>query len=724
MAINTAAFKRNAVDLFLISFLSLYFELLIIRWLSSQIRIFAYFKNVPLLAAVFGLGLGLALVNSKRDFAKWFPISTLIISALICFAEPLHLVHFTFMNSAEFYLIGSNTEAFTDVSILQKIGTIIGGLFILVGIFYLLVLMFVGLGQLLGKAFNGFNPLVAYSINVGASFIAILAFSLVSFLSFKPDVWVLIGCTMAVWFFRDWRQLCILAVTVVMTFVTMPKDVYWSPYYRISVDQAWLGQDGAYPPFMMGYGIRVNHDVIEGAYDNRPETVAKLSPKQQKQVLDYYEMFYQIIGDQPKTMLILAAGAGNDMAAALRHGATYIDAVEIDPVIVDFGKKLHPEHPYDNKIVVSIIDDARAFMRRSTKKYDVVDYAYLDSGTAFSSMSSIRLDNYIYTIESFQDAVKLMKPNGILACTFYPTTAWQQVRIFKTMEAALGYEPLGVMSHNGNGLTFVAGGDQKKFRENAIKGHFTLFDKAEISKRMAAELADWNSICPTTDDWPFLFLRQRGFAPSYAGGLIFTLLIGWSLVRKSFGSFTRKPIGLTMFFLGAGFMLVEVKSISQMGLIIGTTWLVNAAVIGAILVMIFFATLGQLKVKAKRVDGLYYALFATLILSYFLPLSLLNTLPVILRVVLGGIVLAMPMFFASWIFAISFTDVEDPQKALGMNLLGTLIGGALEYMSMVFGIAALNLVAVVLYALAFHFYRQQNRLPSPAQPPGLSDAAS
>ncbi|MEZ4545440.1 MAG: hypothetical protein R3C24_16285 [Cyanobacteriota/Melainabacteria group bacterium] len=67
------AATSKKLELFIISLLSLYLELVIIRWLSSEIRIFAYFKNVPLMACLFGLGLGMALGMSDKKLARWFP---------------------------------------------------------------------------------------------------------------------------------------------------------------------------------------------------------------------------------------------------------------------------------------------------------------------------------------------------------------------------------------------------------------------------------------------------------------------------------------------------------------------------------------------------------------------------------------------------------------------------------------------------------------------------
>jgi len=152
-----------------------------------------------------------------------------------------------------------------------------------------------------------------------------------------------------------------------------------------------------------------------------------------------------------------------------------------------------------------------------------------------------------------------------------------------------------------------------------------------------------------------------------------------------------------------------VKSVSQMGLLAGTTWIVNSIVIAAILLMILIANLIQMKLQLRNVTVLYGLLLVSLLVSYFTPLSALNALPIVERLTLGSFVLCLPFVFASMIFAISFSRVKDGHSALGMNLLGTLIGGALEYSSMILGISALNLVAIVLYACAFFYWRKAEK---------------
>ena len=68
------------------------------------------------------------------------------------------------------------------------------------------------------------------------------------------------------------------------------------------------------------------------------------------------------------------SGAGNDVAAANRFNINRIDAVEIDPVIADLGKKYHPEEPYSKINVNLFIDDARSFIKNNKTQYNVIVY--------------------------------------------------------------------------------------------------------------------------------------------------------------------------------------------------------------------------------------------------------------------------------------------------------------------------------------------------------------
>ena len=84
---------RNILMLFLASFLALYFELVVIRYLSTEIRIFAYLKNLALVASFFGIGLGMILGDSPKTLRRLFPIFAALLFLLIAFAPVLHLTH-------------------------------------------------------------------------------------------------------------------------------------------------------------------------------------------------------------------------------------------------------------------------------------------------------------------------------------------------------------------------------------------------------------------------------------------------------------------------------------------------------------------------------------------------------------------------------------------------------------------------------------------------------
>src|SRR5205814_9797485 len=84
------------VMLFLASFLALYFELVIIRYLSSEIRVFAYLKNPALIASFFGIGMGMIPGVANATLKRYFPFIAAAIFVLIAFASPLKLTHVAF----------------------------------------------------------------------------------------------------------------------------------------------------------------------------------------------------------------------------------------------------------------------------------------------------------------------------------------------------------------------------------------------------------------------------------------------------------------------------------------------------------------------------------------------------------------------------------------------------------------------------------------------------
>src|SRR5947209_16459307 len=81
-----------AVRLVLVSFLGLYFELTLIRWIPTQVRLLAYFTNFVLIAALLGLGLGMLLAVRKLQLVTFFPMALLVLTGLVLILARHNLV--------------------------------------------------------------------------------------------------------------------------------------------------------------------------------------------------------------------------------------------------------------------------------------------------------------------------------------------------------------------------------------------------------------------------------------------------------------------------------------------------------------------------------------------------------------------------------------------------------------------------------------------------------
>jgi hypothetical protein len=206
-----------------------------------------------------------------------------------------------------------------------------------------------------------------------------------------------------------------------------------------------------------------------------------------------------------------------------------------------------------------------------------------------------------------------------------------------------------------------------------------------------------------TDDWPFLYLRAPMIPDLNLRGAAIMAVLGLLLLAP----FVRRRAGdpplavpqlAQMFFLGAGFMLVETKAVVHMALLFGGTWIVNSIVIFAVLVMILVANLFVLAVKPSNLWPYYAGLFLSLIVSALVPMDYFLGMERTPQIAGSSLLAFVPILFAGVIFAVSFSKTDAPDLAFGANIAGAMFGGLAEYSSMLLGFQYLLFVAVAIYA--------------------------
>ena len=126
--------------------------------------------------------------------------------------------------------------------------------------------------------------------------------------------------------------------------------------------------------------------------------------------------------DWPSEMGARAKNA--DVAIALANGVEQVDAVEIDPLIAHFGTTLNPDKPYDDPRVKVYVEDGRTFLRNTNQQYDLIIYALPDSLTLTSAYSSLRLESFLLTTESLQEAKKRLTSDGLVVLYNYYREEW------------------------------------------------------------------------------------------------------------------------------------------------------------------------------------------------------------------------------------------------------------------------------------------------------------
>ena len=250
--------EKPAVQLFLISFLALYFELIVIRWLSSEVRVFAYLKNVPLIASFLGLGLGCACARVKKDYFRYFPYCMGILCLLVAFSGQLGITFLPFP-IADYLIVGDVTGGFDYATLSSKVLALGKFLLVVVAIFALNVGVFLALGQKMGQLLEKLEPLPAYTINIAGSLAGVLAFSVISFAGWPPLAWFALGFFLLAAFLQKNKSASLAYLVILVSIAIVPKQALWSPYYRIDVTPMRADEGNPSSP-IVGHNLNVNHD--------------------------------------------------------------------------------------------------------------------------------------------------------------------------------------------------------------------------------------------------------------------------------------------------------------------------------------------------------------------------------------------------------------------------------------------------------------------------------
>ena len=199
----------------------------------------------------------------------------------------------------------------------------------------------------------------------------------------------------------------------------------------------------------------------------------------------------------------------------------------------------------------------------------------------------------------------------------------------------------------------------------------------------------------STDDWPFLYLIKKTIPFDYPVGIgsLLAVSIG-SIVWLRGRSFGRSDVHFGL--LGMGFLLLETKNIGDCTLFFGTTWFVTLIVITGILLMVMGANLAAEHLKGFSLR-MFIPLFASLALLLVVPRDTILQFEFAARILWTLLVVPLPIFFAGIIFSTTFRDAESPSAVFGANLIGAMLGGFCEYLSMAIGNHRLSLLVIIAY---------------------------
>lgn len=642
-------------QLVFLSAAALYFELAIIRFTAAEVLYLGYFSNFILITAFVGLGVGFLSLRRGIILDDVIPFALLFIFSLVLVSE------------FDVNILRDHFGLFFFGNVSGRAG--LPGAVLLVILFLSTAIFFVAIGARVARTFVLFEPLQAYTWDIAGSLLGIALFSLQSVIATGPAVWVVTGTLLLVLgtlcdhtpaAARSAVKLILGCLCVVILIFSSDKGVptVWSTYQKLTLEESRT--TGVKALFANG----ILHQFLH------PLAAARNS---------YYALPYKLARDGGAGLdrvLIIGAGTGTDTAVALDSGARYVDAVEIDGRIVQWGRAYHPDAPFQDPRVHIHVTDGRKFLHDADGQYDLIVFALPDSLVRLSAMASVRLESFLFTTEAFASVKAHLAERGVFVMYNQYRWPWLVNKLATMVETAFGKPPLIVVD---GATTVIAVGA-------GLPG--SAHDRTGF-ERLAS------------DDWPFVYMQKPAVHWLYIGMIAMFLVTSLTAVRFFAPAGTLSHPDFPFFFMGMAFLLLETKSLAFFSLLFGTTWLVNALSFAGILLSVLVAnlTVQRLLLRARR--GIYAGLFASLLVAYLIPAQVLLGLdPPALRYVAAVVLMFAPIFFANLVFSREFRDVDESTRAFGWNLLGAVAGGGLEYLSLVFGFRGLLWIVALCYAVA------------------------
>ncbi|HKU44888.1 MAG TPA: hypothetical protein VJR89_42305 [Polyangiales bacterium] len=495
-------------------------------------------------------------------------------------------------------------------------------------------------------------------------------------------------------------------------------------------------------------------------------------------VLDYLPAGLPHVLQPPGDVLVIGAGGGVDVLTALHNGAKHVTGVEINPLILDSVKNRYAEfagHLYDDPRVEMHHAEGRHFLKRDSRKYDVIQLSGVDTFAASQAGAFALHENYLYTVEAMHDYLSALRPAGLLTFTrwlYVPPR--QTIRLVAIAEQAFRergvsdpQQHIAIFARDAYSVVlikneaFTRADIDKLQREVELRGYdlvYAPFVRVNPYPELWGEnvfYTFWDvgpkqfiesyplDVRPTTDDLPFFFEYQRWsrvlawdliFQGQNAGVVLFaTLLLCialcglllWAAARRYRGAARGLGLSMHVYFgvLGLGYILVENVLIQRIILFLGTPAYALTVILFTLLAASGLGSSVATRLPVLRTHARYaLALVVPLLLLYayalrpaldvLLGLALPLRIAIVVLVIAPlGFLLGMPFPLA--IERLSQVDARLVPWAWVVNGSASVIGSIITVMlAMTHGFTSVFWAAALLYAVAAALYARSFARPT------------